>query len=67
MPTWPVDGQLLVASLTIKYAILHYIGIANRILSTHASTISTSLGHFIYLVSTGVKVNMGEFVFNHLL
>ncbi|TYK16821.1 flocculation protein FLO11-like [Cucumis melo var. makuwa] len=26
VPTWPVDGQLLVASLTIKYAILHYIG-----------------------------------------
>ncbi|KAA0037482.1 envelope-like protein [Cucumis melo var. makuwa] len=33
----------------------------------YASTISTSLGHFIYLVGTGVKMNVGEFIFNHLL
>ncbi|XP_050935072.1 uncharacterized protein LOC103498446 [Cucumis melo] len=49
---WPVDGQLSVASLTVKYSILHQIGISNWIPSTHASTISTSLGHFVYLVCT---------------
>ncbi|KAA0053951.1 flocculation protein FLO11-like [Cucumis melo var. makuwa] len=64
---WPVDGQLPVASLKIKYSILHRIRISNWIPSTHASTISTSLGHFVYLVGTGVKVNIGEFIFNHLL
>ncbi|KAA0067619.1 envelope-like protein [Cucumis melo var. makuwa] len=64
---WPVDGQLPVTSLTVKYAILHRIGISNWIPSTHASTISTSLGHFVYLVGTEVKVNVGEFIFNHLL
>ena len=55
---WSIDGQLPVASLTVKYAILHRIGIANWIPSTHASTISTSLGHFVYLVGIRVKVNV---------
>ncbi|KAA0060048.1 flocculation protein FLO11-like [Cucumis melo var. makuwa] len=67
VPVWPVDGQLPVASLTVKYSILHRIGISNWILSMHASTISTSLGHFVYLVGIQVKVNVGEFIFNHLL
>ncbi|TYK29845.1 flocculation protein FLO11-like [Cucumis melo var. makuwa] len=67
VPMWPVDGQLQVTSLTVKYSILHRIGISNWIQSTHASTISTSLGYFVYLVGTGVKVNVGEFIFNHLL
>ncbi|KAA0049582.1 uncharacterized protein E5676_scaffold94G00560 [Cucumis melo var. makuwa] len=67
VPVWPVDGQLPVTSLTVKYSILHRIRISNWIPSTHASTILTSLGHFIYLVGTGVKVNVGEFIFNHLL
>ncbi|TYK06508.1 flocculation protein FLO11-like [Cucumis melo var. makuwa] len=53
---WPVDGQLLVASLTVKYSILHQIGISNWIPSTHASTISTSLGHFVYLVGIGSAI-----------
>ena len=47
--------------------ILHRIGISNWIPSTHASTISTALGHFDYLMDTKVKVNVGEFIFNHLL
>ncbi|XP_050938794.1 uncharacterized protein LOC103485731 [Cucumis melo] len=52
VPVWPVDGQLPVASLMVKYSILHRIGISNWIPSKHASTISTSLGHFVYLVGT---------------
>ncbi|KAA0065488.1 putative gag-pol polyprotein [Cucumis melo var. makuwa] len=67
VPVWPVDGQLPIASLTVKYAILYQIGISNRIPSTHASIISTTLGHFVYLVGTRVKVNVGKFIFNHLL
>lgn len=59
--------QAFIASLTIKYVTLHKIGISNWIPSTHVSTISTSLGHFIYLIGTGVRVNVGEFFFNHLL
>ncbi|TYK27414.1 flocculation protein FLO11-like [Cucumis melo var. makuwa] len=59
--------KLSVASLTVKYAILHRIGISNWISCTYASTISTSLGHFVYLMGIRVKVNVGESIFNHLL
>lgn len=54
-------------SLSIKYSILHKIGIANWIPSTHASTISTALGHLTHLICTGSKINVGEFMFQHLL
>ncbi|KAA0040706.1 flocculation protein FLO11-like [Cucumis melo var. makuwa] len=67
VPVWPVDEQLPVASLTVKYSILHRIRISNWIPSTHASIMSTSLCHFVYLVGTEVKVNVGGFIFNHLL
>ncbi|KAA0059659.1 envelope-like protein [Cucumis melo var. makuwa] len=65
--SWPSEGQLSVACLSMKYAILHKIGIANWIPSTHASTVSATLGHFIYLVGTGARLNADEFIFRHLL
>ncbi|TYK27337.1 Copia protein [Cucumis melo var. makuwa] len=54
-------------TLNMKYAILHKIGIANWISSMHASTVSVALGHFVYLVGTGAWLNVGEFIFRHLL
>lgn len=64
--SWPTNCQLPAVSLSIKYVILHKIGIANWIPSTHASTISTALGHFIYLIDARSKINVGEFMFWHL-
>ncbi|KAA0025838.1 envelope-like protein [Cucumis melo var. makuwa] len=55
--SWPTNDQLPVVSLSIKYAILHKIGIANWILSIHASTISTSLGQLIYLIGTSSRID----------
>ncbi|KAA0033151.1 flocculation protein FLO11-like [Cucumis melo var. makuwa] len=43
VPVWPVDGQLPVASLTVKYSILHRIGISNWISSTHALNRESSM------------------------
>lgn len=65
--SWPTNDQLPVVSLSIKYAILHKIGIANWILSIHASTISTSLGQLIYLIGTSSRIDVREFLFQHLL
>ena len=65
--SWLTEGQLPIASLSMKYAILHKIGITNWIPSTRASIASAALGHFIYLVGTGARLNVGEFIFRHLL
>lgn len=43
--SWPCDGQLTSVSLSMNYAILHKIGIANWIYSEHDFTISTILLH----------------------
>ena len=51
----------------MKYVILHKIGIANWIPSTHASTVFIVLDHFIYLVGTRARLNVGEFIFHHIL
>lgn len=63
---WPTNGWPTV-SMSIKYAILHKIGIVNWFPSIHDSTISTALGHLIYLIGMGLKINVGELVFKHLL
>ncbi|KAA0067052.1 uncharacterized protein E5676_scaffold14G00640 [Cucumis melo var. makuwa] len=43
LSTWPVNG-IPTAALSVKYAILHKIGIANWFPSSHASSISAALG-----------------------
>uniref|UniRef100_A0A9I9E876 Putative plant transposon protein domain-containing protein n=1 Tax=Cucumis melo TaxID=3656 RepID=A0A9I9E876_CUCME len=59
--SWPSDGQLPAASLSVKYAILNKIGIANWYPSTHASIISTSLAQLIYLIGTGSPIDVRTF------
>ncbi|KAA0034931.1 envelope-like protein [Cucumis melo var. makuwa] len=47
---WPTDGIPVIA-LSVKYAILHKIGIANWFPSSHASSVSVALGTFLYRIS----------------
>lgn len=61
--SWPNDGQLPVVSLSIKCGILHKIGIANWIPSTHVSTIFAALGHFLYLIVAGSVLNVVSLYF----
>ncbi|TYK11262.1 envelope-like protein [Cucumis melo var. makuwa] len=49
LSTWLVNGIPAVA-LSIKYAILHKIGIANWFPSSHASSVSAALGTFLYRI-----------------
>ncbi|KAA0066862.1 uncharacterized protein E5676_scaffold384G002550 [Cucumis melo var. makuwa] len=49
LSTWPVNGIHAVA-LSVKYAILHKIGIANWFPSSHASSISAALDTFFLLL-----------------
>ncbi|KAA0055921.1 uncharacterized protein E6C27_scaffold319G00400 [Cucumis melo var. makuwa] len=50
-------------SLSVKYVILHKIGIANWFSSLHASSVSVALGTFLYQICNDV----GMFIYNHLL
>ncbi|KAA0042905.1 putative mitochondrial protein [Cucumis melo var. makuwa] len=49
LSTWLINGIPAVA-LSIKYDILHKIGIANWFPSSHASSVSATLGTFLYQI-----------------
>uniref|UniRef100_A0A9I9E4R5 Putative plant transposon protein domain-containing protein n=1 Tax=Cucumis melo TaxID=3656 RepID=A0A9I9E4R5_CUCME len=66
LSTWPVNGIPAVA-LSVKYAILHKIGIANWFPSSHASSVSAALGTFLYQICNDDKVDTGAFIYNQLL
>ncbi|KAA0065846.1 uncharacterized protein E5676_scaffold943G00200 [Cucumis melo var. makuwa] len=55
LSAWPVNGIPTVA-LSIKYAILHKIGIANWFPSSHASSVSAALGTFLYQICNDNKL-----------
>lgn len=61
------DGKLPAIFLSIKYSIIHKIGISNWYPSTHALITSTALAHLICLIGIGSHVDVGQFVFNHPL
>ncbi|XP_050935220.1 uncharacterized protein LOC127143955 [Cucumis melo] len=66
LSTWPVNG-IPAAVLSVKYAILHKIGIANWFSSSHASSVSTALGTFLYQICNDDKVDTSAFIYNQLL
>uniref|UniRef100_A0A9I9E5W9 Putative plant transposon protein domain-containing protein n=1 Tax=Cucumis melo TaxID=3656 RepID=A0A9I9E5W9_CUCME len=66
LSTWLVNG-IPAAALSIKYAILHKIGIANWSSSSHASSIFAALGTFLYQICNDDKVDTGTFIYNQLL
>ncbi|TYJ96199.1 uncharacterized protein E5676_scaffold261G00310 [Cucumis melo var. makuwa] len=63
---WLVDGIPAIA-LSVNYAILHKIGIANWFPSSHASSVSTALGTFLYCICNDDRVDAGAFIYNQLL
>ncbi|XP_050938603.1 uncharacterized protein LOC127148562 [Cucumis melo] len=55
LSSWPVNGIPAVA-LSVKYAILYKIGIANWFPSSYASSVSAALGTFLYRICNDDKI-----------
>ncbi|XP_050916536.1 uncharacterized protein LOC127131665 [Lathyrus oleraceus] len=64
---WSVKKHLPAGKLTVKYAILHKIGVANWVPTNHISTIANTLGRFIFAVGTKVKFDYGRFMFEQII
>lgn len=64
---WPRKGNLSVSALSVKYAFLHIIGVANWGPTNHTSNIDTGLGNFIYIVGTKSNFDFGSYVFDQTL
>ncbi|MCI27570.1 envelope-like protein, partial [Trifolium medium] len=61
--TWPIKKKVPVVKLSQKYAILNRIATANWVPTRHSSDVATGLAKFIYLVGTGTKFNVGNYIF----
>ncbi|XP_050908834.1 uncharacterized protein LOC127122563 [Lathyrus oleraceus] len=64
---WPFKKHLPAGKLTIKYDILHKIGVVNWVNTNHISTIANTLGRFIFAVRTKVKFDYGRFMFDQII
>ncbi|KAK2409485.1 hypothetical protein QL285_044906 [Trifolium repens] len=64
---WPLKGKVPSVMLSVKYAILNRIGAINWVLTTHSSTIATSLAKFIYAIGTGTEANFGDLIFDQIV
>ncbi|XP_050890781.1 uncharacterized protein LOC127096228 [Lathyrus oleraceus] len=63
----PRKGKLLESYLSVKYAVLHRIGVANWVLTNNTSNIATGLGKFIYIVGTKTELDFGSYVFDQTM
>ncbi|XP_050919121.1 uncharacterized protein LOC127136627 [Lathyrus oleraceus] len=64
---WPLKGKLVASKLSVKYAMLHKIGVANWVPTNHKSTVDVMLGKFIYAVGTKAKFDYGSYIFYQTL
>ncbi|KAA0041812.1 uncharacterized protein E5676_scaffold95G001140 [Cucumis melo var. makuwa] len=60
------DGKLPAIFLSIKYSIIHKIGISNWYPSTHALITSTALAHLICLIGIGSHVDHPSILTNKI-
>ncbi|KAL0548916.1 hypothetical protein IC582_013393 [Cucumis melo] len=56
LSSWPVNG-IPAVTLSVKYVILHKIGIANWFPSSYASSVSAALGTFLYRICNDDRVD----------
>ncbi|TYK07548.1 envelope-like protein [Cucumis melo var. makuwa] len=66
LSSWLVNGIPTVA-FSVKYVILHKIGITNWFLSSHASSVFIALRTFMYQICNDVIVDTDSFIYNQIL
>lgn len=51
------------SALSVKYVVLHKIGVMNRVPTNHTSNIAIGVGKFIYIIGTKLNFDFGSYVF----
>ena len=62
-----MKNKIPVSKLSVKYAILHRIGVANWVPTNHTSTITIGLGKFIYAVGNKKLFDYGTYIFDQTI
>ena len=61
------ENKLPASKLSVKYAILHKIEVANWVPTNHTSTISIGLGKFIYAIGNQKLFDYGTYIFDQTI
>ncbi|GAA0151308.1 hypothetical protein LIER_10053 [Lithospermum erythrorhizon] len=64
--SWPDEG-LPSSRLSVKYVVLHKVGVANWIPTTHRTSVSESLGKVLYMIGTGASFDLGRVLFDQIV
>ena len=64
---WPSKGKIQANHLSVKYAILHKISVANWAPSSHTTTINASLARLLFAIGTKSQLDFGSYVFEQTL
>ncbi|XP_050897173.1 uncharacterized protein LOC127103989 [Lathyrus oleraceus] len=64
---WPLKDKLVASKLSVKYAMLHKIGVANWVPTNHKSKVFVMLGKFIYVVGTKANFDYGSYIFDQTM
>jgi hypothetical protein len=64
---WPKKETIPAVMLSVKYAILKWIGAANWVPTTHSSDVATNMAKLMYSIGTQTKINIGTFIFEQTL
>lgn len=65
--SWGHESRLSASLLTVKYSVLFKLGICNWFPTTHNSSILRAMALLLYSIVTGVKFNLGQFIFEKII
>ncbi|GAA0155644.1 hypothetical protein LIER_13330 [Lithospermum erythrorhizon] len=64
--TWP-DKGLPSSKLSVKYAVMHKVGVENWVPITHTIIVSETLAMVLYMIGTRALFNLGQFIFDQVV
>ncbi|GAA0151660.1 hypothetical protein LIER_10336 [Lithospermum erythrorhizon] len=64
---WPSKGQLQASSLSLKYAVLHKVSIANLVPISNNTNVSEAVGRVLYVMGSDQHLNIGKVIFEQIV
>ncbi|XP_062088666.1 uncharacterized protein LOC133795226 [Humulus lupulus] len=61
-----VSNDFPTPSLTSFYRVLHKVALTNWIPNSHTSTVTADIGRFLYVVGTGVSIDLSVLIFDRV-
>ncbi|GAA0156369.1 hypothetical protein LIER_13883 [Lithospermum erythrorhizon] len=64
---WPTKGQLQASVLSLRYAVIHKVEIANLEPTSNNTNVSETVGRMLYVMGTEQELNFCRVIFNQIV